>query len=81
MCVCVCVCVCVCSLSLCQIILHQVVEGIQGFHSRGVLHRDIKPENLLVETGSETLRVRIIDLGCGCRYNDGLYSQIKGELF
>ena len=45
MCVCVCVCVCVRSLSLYQMILHQVVEGIQGLHSRGVLHRDIKPES------------------------------------
>ncbi|XP_030235573.1 serine/threonine-protein kinase pim-2-like [Gadus morhua] len=50
-----------------KMILHQVVEGIQGLHSRGVLHRDIKPENLLVETGSGTPRVRVIDLGCGCQ--------------
>ena len=62
-------------------ILHQVVEGIQGLHSRGVLHRDIKPENLLVETGSGTPRVRVIDLGCGCRHNSGVYSEFSGELF
>ncbi|CAL8284627.1 unnamed protein product [Arctogadus glacialis] len=64
-----------------KMILHQVVEGIQGLHSRGVLHRDIKPENLLVETGSGTPRVRVIDLGCGCHHNSGVYSEFSGELF
>ncbi|XP_030235564.1 serine/threonine-protein kinase pim-2-like [Gadus morhua] len=63
-----------------KMILHQVVEGIQGLHSRGVLHRDIKPENLLVETGSGTPRVRVIDLGCGCHHNSGVYSEFSGEL-
>uniref|UniRef100_A0A8C4YYM6 Serine/threonine-protein kinase n=1 Tax=Gadus morhua TaxID=8049 RepID=A0A8C4YYM6_GADMO len=61
-----------------KMILHQVVEGIQGLHSRGVLHRDIKPENLLVETGSGTPRVRVIDLGCGCHHNSGVYSEFSG---
>ena len=75
------VCVRVCALALYQMILHQVVEGIQGFHSRGVLHRDIKPENLLVEMGSETPRVRTIDLGCGCLRYKGLYSELHGHLF
>ncbi|CAL8379675.1 unnamed protein product [Arctogadus glacialis] len=59
-------------------IVHQVVEGVQGLHSRGVLHRDIKPENLLVETGSDTPRVRIIDLGCGCLHNNEVYSEFNG---
>ncbi|CAL8284663.1 unnamed protein product [Arctogadus glacialis] len=63
-----------------DMILHQVVEGIQGLHSRGVLHRDIKPENLLVETGSGTPRVRVIDLGCGCHHNSGVYSEFSAEL-
>ena len=62
-------------------ILHQVVEGIQGLHSRSVLHRDIKPENLLVETGSDTPRVRIIDLGCGCLHNNEVYLEFDGKLF
>uniref|UniRef100_A0A8C5C453 Serine/threonine-protein kinase n=1 Tax=Gadus morhua TaxID=8049 RepID=A0A8C5C453_GADMO len=61
-----------------KMILHQVVEGIQGLHSRGVLHRDIKPDNLLVETGSDTPRVRIIDLGCGCLHNNEVYSEFNG---
>jgi serine/threonine protein kinase len=46
-----------------------------------VLHRDIKPDNLLVETGSDTPRVRIIDLGCGCLHNNEVYSEFNGELF
>ncbi|CAL8379653.1 unnamed protein product [Arctogadus glacialis] len=61
-----------------KMIVHQVVEGVQGLHSRGVLHRDIKPENLLVETGSDTPRVRIIDLGCGCLHNNEVYLEFDG---
>ncbi|CAL8404618.1 unnamed protein product [Boreogadus saida] len=61
-----------------KMILHQVVEGIQGLHSRGVLHRDIKPDNLLVETGSDAPRVRIIDLGCGCLHNNEVYLEFDG---
>ncbi|KAK0149918.1 Serine/threonine-protein kinase pim-2 [Merluccius polli] len=49
----------------CRSIRGRVVEGILRLHSRGVLHRNIKPENLLIETGSDRPRVRIIDLGCG----------------
>ena len=70
-----------CALSVYQMILHQVVEGIQGLHSKGVLHRDIKPENILVETGSDTPRVRIIDLGCGCLHKNVVYFEFDGELF
>lgn len=62
-------------------ILRQVIQGILGLHSSGVLHRDIKAENILVETGSDTPRIRIIDLGCGCLLHGGVYSEMSGELF
>ncbi|KAG7265322.1 hypothetical protein CRUP_021631, partial [Coryphaenoides rupestris] len=54
-----------------KMILRQVIQGILGLHSSGVLHRDIKAENILVETGSDTPRIRIIDLGCGCLLHGG----------
>ncbi|KAG7270598.1 hypothetical protein CRUP_011514 [Coryphaenoides rupestris] len=61
-----------------KMILRQVIQGILGLHSSGVLHRDIKAENILVETGSDTPRIRIIDLGCGCLLHGGVYSEMSG---
>ncbi|XP_040004696.1 serine/threonine-protein kinase pim-2-like [Xiphias gladius] len=47
-------------------IMKQLVEAAINMHSKGVFHRDIKSENILIETGSNVPRVRIIDFGCGC---------------
>ncbi|XP_049444589.1 serine/threonine-protein kinase pim-2-like [Epinephelus fuscoguttatus] len=46
-------------------ITKQLVNALIEVHSRGVFHRDIKPENILIETGSDVPRVRLIDFGCG----------------
>ncbi|XP_042372983.1 serine/threonine-protein kinase pim-3-like, partial [Plectropomus leopardus] len=51
-------------------IMKQLVEGAIQMHSLKVFHRDIKTENVLVETGSDVPRVRIIDFGCGCFINN-----------
>lgn len=53
-------------LSLSQNIMKQLVEAATQMQSAGVFHRDIKSENVLVETGSDDPRVRVIDFGCGC---------------
>lgn len=45
---------------LLQMIL-QLTEGLQAAHDRGVVHRDIKPSNVLIEDGSD--RVKITDFG------------------
>ncbi len=54
------------SLFLSQKIMKQLVEAAIKMHSEGVFHRDMKSENVLVETGSDVPRVRVIDFGCGC---------------
>ncbi|XP_045069836.1 serine/threonine-protein kinase pim-2-like [Coregonus clupeaformis] len=61
-----------------RIILRQLVEAMREVHSRGVLHRDIKPENVLVETGSTSPRIRVLDFGCGCILRDGPYTECYG---
>ncbi|XP_055751104.1 serine/threonine-protein kinase pim-2-like [Salvelinus fontinalis] len=61
-----------------RVILRQLVEAMREVHSRGVLHRDIKPENVLVETGSTSPRIRVLDFGCGCILRDGPYTECYG---
>ncbi|KAM3874228.1 serine/threonine-protein kinase pim-2-like [Diretmus argenteus] len=61
-----------------KILIKQLLSGILDIHSKGVFHRDIKMENLLVETGSLTPRLRLIDFGCGCILHPGRYYKFAG---
>jgi serine/threonine protein kinase len=45
-------------------IFERVAEGLAHMHGRGFVHADMKPSNVLV---TEDDRVKIIDLGQGCR--------------
>ncbi|KAM9359110.1 serine/threonine-protein kinase pim-2-like [Symphorus nematophorus] len=55
-------------------IIRQLLEAAIQMHSEGVFHRDIKSENVLLETGSDVPRVRVIDFGCGCFVKRRYYS-------
>ncbi|XP_051285409.1 serine/threonine-protein kinase pim-1-like [Dicentrarchus labrax] len=59
-------------------IMIQLVEAAIKMHNVGVFHRDIKTENVLLETGSDVPRVRIIDFGCGCLVKKGPYPGFSG---
>ncbi|XP_061563491.1 serine/threonine-protein kinase pim-1-like [Cololabis saira] len=59
-------------------IMKQLVDAVMHMHSNGVFHRNIKSENILIQTGSDGLRVRIIDFGCGCILADGAYRKFSG---
>ncbi|XP_076595904.1 serine/threonine-protein kinase pim-1-like [Chaetodon auriga] len=61
-----------------KIIAKQLVDACIEILSRGVFHRDIKTENILIETGSDVPRVRIIDFGCGTYLKNGLYHGQEG---
>ncbi|KAK7938910.1 hypothetical protein WMY93_002236 [Mugilogobius chulae] len=46
-------------------VFRQLVDAAMVIESKRVFHGDMKPCNILVETGSEQLRARFIDFGCG----------------
>jgi len=41
----------------------QLADGLQAAHQGGVVHRDLKPANVIVTSGSDGARVKIIDFG------------------
>ncbi|KAK5868903.1 hypothetical protein PBY51_009878 [Eleginops maclovinus] len=59
-------------------ITRQLVDALIEVHSKGVFHRDIKLDNILMETGSEIPRVRLIDFGCGTFLLQGMYHSKQG---
>ena len=46
---------------------NQILEGVEHLHTQGVCHRDMKPENLLLEKGTDT--IKIIDFGLSNLYS------------
>jgi predicted ATPase len=44
-------------------VVRQVGEALAHSHARGVVHRDIKPENVMVTSGTEGPRVKVLDFG------------------
>nr|XP_046244873.1 serine/threonine-protein kinase pim-2-like [Scatophagus argus] len=61
-------------------IMKQLVDAAIQMHSQKVFHRDIKADNILLETGSDVPRVRIIDFGCGCLEKSEPYNGYSGTL-
>ncbi|KAI3377019.1 hypothetical protein L3Q82_000041 [Scortum barcoo] len=61
-----------------KIITKQLVDALIEIHARGVFHRDIKLDNILIETGSDVPRVRLIDFGCGTIFSDRVYFKEPG---
>ncbi|XP_051799503.1 serine/threonine-protein kinase pim-2-like [Acanthochromis polyacanthus] len=49
-----------------KIILKQLLDAAIHLEDEGIFHRDVKCENILIETGSEVPRVRLLDFGLCC---------------
>ena len=55
-------------------ILHDIIDGIDYLHHRGILHNDIKPDNIIINSLG---KARIIDFGLSSSY-DSIYSGVIG---
>lgn len=53
-----------------QIILKQLFDAAHELQHQRIFHRDIKVADILIETGSNVPRVRIIDFGLSCFFKD-----------
>uniref|UniRef100_A0A3Q1IBS2 non-specific serine/threonine protein kinase n=1 Tax=Anabas testudineus TaxID=64144 RepID=A0A3Q1IBS2_ANATE len=42
------------------------INGAVELHNKCIFHRDIKVENILIQTGADVPRVRLIDFGLSC---------------
>ncbi|XP_072231763.1 serine/threonine-protein kinase pim-1-like [Leuresthes tenuis] len=49
-----------------KIIIQQLVDAAVHLKQNNIFHRDIKVENILIETGSDVPRLRLIDFGLSC---------------
>ncbi|XP_076021627.1 serine/threonine-protein kinase pim-2-like [Genypterus blacodes] len=58
-----------------KFLMKQLVAAFLDLHSKGVLHRDIKADNILVQTGPDGPRIRVIDFGCGTILIPGPYTE------
>ncbi|KAG5846887.1 hypothetical protein ANANG_G00119750 [Anguilla anguilla] len=57
-------------------VIEQLLHALLHCQHAGVFHRDVKPTNILINT--ETLRVILIDFGCGTSWTDAPYSSFAG---
>ncbi len=55
-------------------IMHDILDGIDYLHHRGILHNDIKPDNIIINSLG---KARIIDFGLSSSY-DSIYSGVIG---
>ena len=55
-------------------LLHDILDGVDYLHHRGILHNDIKPDNILI---NKLCNARIIDFGLSSSY-DSIYTGVIG---
>lgn len=53
-----------------MMIARQMIDCLDGIHSKGIIHRDIKPENFLMGVGKNANKVYLVDFGLADWYVD-----------
>uniref|UniRef100_A0A061QZE5 Pkinase-domain-containing protein n=1 Tax=Tetraselmis sp. GSL018 TaxID=582737 RepID=A0A061QZE5_9CHLO len=65
-----------------QSIMRGLLSGVAHLHEQGIAHRDIKLENILLVSGCDVTKVKLIDLGMAKHLvSDGLNSVCGTPLF
>ncbi|XP_030612684.1 serine/threonine-protein kinase pim-1-like [Archocentrus centrarchus] len=64
-----------------KVILKQLIEAAKELEDKNIFHRDINIENILIETGSDVPRVRLMNFGISCFFKKrSFYSVFCGTL-
>ena len=50
---------------------HQLIDGIEYLHSKGIAHTDLKPENLLLDSQKPDAQLKVIDFGTSRKFTEG----------
>ena len=61
--------------TLTQSFFRQLVTTVRECHIAGVIHRDIKPQNIVVDLGTNT--IKLIDFGCASDFKE-FYDEFSG---
>ncbi|XP_035235199.1 serine/threonine-protein kinase PkaA-like [Anguilla anguilla] len=65
-----------------RVVMDQLLRALLHCQSSGVFHRDVKPENILIvkpeNIHTESLRIILIDFGCGAVWQDTPFSEFAG---
>jgi len=59
-------------------VMEQVLSAVLYLHKHGFIHRDLKPENIIFETKDPKSKIKVIDFGTSCQYEQG--SKLKKKL-
>jgi serine/threonine protein kinase len=60
-------------------IARQLASVLAHLRSRSVVHRDVKPENIVLEGGSEDVRVVLVDFGGALRAGQTTQGELLGS--
>ena len=59
-------------------VMEQILSAVLYLHKHGFIHRDLKPENIIFETKDPKSKIKVIDFGTSCQYEQG--SKLKKKL-
>ena len=46
-----------------ELMVKQILKGIEYMHAKNIMHRDLKPENIIMQKKSDLQSLKIVDFG------------------